>query len=116
MLAVKKTNPKKMIGYAVVLLILFGATFYMVYINFLASPKTSVVDPDVSIDFVGNSEDFIDSLTNIQNNGTTQDGVNDKMYNINELTFLNSNKFKDLKNFNENIVINEDRSKNPFEF
>ena len=113
MLAVKKTNSKKLASYAIILLVLFGVTFYMVYVNFLAGPKTTVVLENVDADIFSNPEDLANLLDDTQ---TSQDNSNNKVYNTDELNFLNSNKFKNLKSFNENIVIDAGRSKNPFEF
>jgi len=95
MLALKKTSPKKMAIYGVILLILVVATGYMLFSK-LFKPSTVTSTP----------------VSNIIPNNSAQD----EFYGAGELDFLQSEQFKNLKSFDKNIEIDEDRNNNPFEF
>jgi len=102
MLAVKKISVKKMLSYVTVFIILFGITFYLIYDNFFAKNSNT-------------------NLTNIGlssgiNNALQRKGSSNKIYSVEELDFLNSGKFKNLKDFSEEIIIKEGRNSNLFKF
>lgn len=100
MLTLKKTSAKKKILYVIIFIVLFVVTSYLIYSNFFAKHTTGSTN---NINLNVNNE--------LRNAGKDSLGYED-----NELDFIQSVKFKNLKDFNYNIVIGEGRNNNPFEY
>jgi len=97
MLRLKKTSSKKTTTYIIVLIILFVGTGVVIYNNFFTSISAPIspVEQDIETE----ADKIIQSLDN---------------YNESELSFINSRKFKELRDNFEQIKIDETGNRDLF--
>ena len=95
MLTLKRIQPKKIALYVIILAVLFGATLFLIYVNFFAGGSPVATAP-------------------VTKNAGGAAGGDDGVYQERELDFLQNAKFKALRVFGAPITVGSGRSNNPF--